>query len=123
MTAGRPESGVFSAAIELDVGEHVDDEEVKENEREGVDLMLLVLLRSAKDRCLKMLRACVDPGADGTYWGTEGNASKMGDTCGSESHGTSEVEVDVAETGRWEDLVSGGGLDPETAGKGDQLLR
>jgi hypothetical protein len=43
-------SGGSCDVLEADVGEPVDEEDAMENEREGVDLMLLVLLRAVEGR-------------------------------------------------------------------------
>lgn len=63
-----------------------------------------------------MVPACPGADADGICRGTGGNASKMGDTCGSKSYGTSETEVDAIGSGRREGLVSVCSLDSATVG-------
>jgi hypothetical protein len=59
---------------------------------------------------------CTRVGADvdGRNLGTAGNASKIGDTCGSESEDASDMEADAVERGRSEELLSVRGPDSAT---------
>lgn len=80
-----------------DVGEEL-VEEAEENDKEGVDLVLLVLLALIRSRGRpEIVRARVGREDEGRNLGTAGKASKMGVTRGGESQEGSEADIDAVE--------------------------
>lgn len=79
----------------------LDDDAVEENEREGVDLVLLVLLTLLRSVtvCGRPEMVCARTGTEveGRYLGTAGKASRIGVTCGGESLDASDIEEDATE--------------------------